>query len=57
MGKLAQQLCKQSQVKCYAKGGAVHGDEKMDRALIKKAVKAEALTGKKAGGKVKSCCK
>ena len=53
MGKLAQQLSKQSQVKCYAKGGAVHTDEKMDRALIKKAVKAEALTGKKCGGAAK----
>ena len=47
MGKLAQQLSKQSQVKCFAKGGMVkHDDEKMDRALIKKAVKPEALTGK-----------
>ena len=53
MGKLAQQLGGQSQVKVFAKGGAVHGDEKMDRALIKKAVKKEALTGKKCGGKVK----
>jgi hypothetical protein len=53
MGKLAQQLSKQSNVKCYAKGGAVHTDEKMDRALIKKVVKAETLTGKKCGVKVK----
>jgi hypothetical protein len=34
----------------YAKGGAVHGDEKEDKALIKKEVKADALKdkGKKA---------
>ena len=55
MGKLAQQLSKQSNVKCYAKGGAVHTDEKMDRAMVKKMVKPSALTGKKAGGKVTSC--
>jgi hypothetical protein len=44
--------CSQPGFKMYAKGGAVHSDEKMDRALIKKAVKKEALTGKKCGGKV-----
>ena len=39
------------QVKPYAKGGKVHNDEAMDKALIKKAVKKEALTGLKKGGK------
>jgi len=58
MSKLAQQLGGQCQAKVFAKGGKVkHADEKMDRALIKKAVKKEALTGKKAGGKVKGRCK
>lgn len=53
MGKLAQQLSKQSQVKVFAKGGAVHDDAAMDAAQIKKMVKPSALTGKKCGGKVK----
>lgn len=53
MGKLAQQLSKQSQVKVFKKGGAVHSDEAMDRKLVKKMVKGDALTGKKCGGKVK----
>ena len=52
MGKLAQHLCGQSNVpKMYAKGGAVHSDAKMDKALIKKVVKPAAL--KACGGKVK----
>lgn len=37
----------------YAKGGAVHSDEKMDRGLVKKMVKPAALTGKKCGGRAK----
>jgi hypothetical protein len=40
-------------LKVYKKGGAVHGDEKMDRAMVKKMVKPGALTGKMCGGKVK----
>lgn len=40
--------------KAFKKGGSIkHDDEAQDRALIKKAVKAESLTGKKTGGKVK----
>jgi hypothetical protein len=50
MGKLAQQLGGQSDVKVFKKGGAVHGDEAMDRAMVKKMVKPAALTGKKCGG-------
>jgi hypothetical protein len=53
MGKLAKQLGGQSQVKVFKDGGAVHKDEKMDKTLVKKMVKKEALTGKKGGGKVK----
>ena len=54
MGNLAKQLGGQSQVKCYAKGGAVkHDDAKEDKAMIKKMVKPEALTGKACGGKAK----
>lgn len=42
------------QVRPYKKGGEVkHDDEAADRALIKKAVKKEALTGKKSGGKMR----
>ena len=56
MGRLAKVMQGQSQpgLKAYKDGGQVkkHDDEKMDRALIKKAVKPEALTGKKCGGKV-----
>lgn len=37
----------------YKKGGAVkHEDEKADKALVRKMVKKEALTGKKEGGKI-----
>ena len=43
-------------MKKKAKGGAVHDDEAMDRALIKKAVKPSALTGKKKGGMVCKKC-
>lgn len=50
MGKLAQQLGGQSQVKVFAKGGKVHDDVKEDKALIAKALKAKGL---KCGGKVK----
>jgi hypothetical protein len=47
---LAKQLGGQSQVKCYAKGGAVkHDDAKEDKAMIKKMVKPEARK-KNAGG-------
>lgn len=54
MGKLAQQTGGQSQVKVYAKGGAVkHTDETEDKKMIKKMVKPSALTGKACGGKVK----
>ena len=53
MGKLAQQLGGQSQVKVFKKGGAAHSDEPMDRKLVKKMVKPAALTGKKCGGKAK----
>lgn len=53
MGKLAQQLGGQSQVKVFAKGGSVHSDAPMDRALVKKMVKAPALTGKACGCKMK----
>lgn len=41
MGKLAQQLSGQSQVKVFKKGGMVHSDEKQDKVLIKKMIKAE----------------
>ncbi len=37
----------------YKKGGKVHSDEAMDKALIKKMVKPEARTARKDGGKVK----
>ena len=50
MGKLAQQLGGQSQVKVFAKGGMVHEDVKQDKALIKKVLKEKGL---KCGGKVK----
>ncbi len=50
MGKLAQQLGGQSQVKCFKKGGMVHDDVKQDKALIKKVLKEKGL---KCGGKVK----
>ena len=51
MGKLAQQLGGQSQVKVFAKGGTVHDDDvKQDKALIKKVLKEKGL---KCGGKVK----
>ena len=54
MGKLAQQLGKQSQVKVFAKGGAVHSDIAEDKKLIKKVVKPSAIKqGMKKGG----CCK
>jgi len=53
MSGLAKQLSGQGQLKCFAKGGAVHGDEKMDRKLVKKMVKKGALTGKACGGKAK----
>lgn len=53
MGKLAQQLSKQSQVKVFAKGGTVHDDAAMDRKMVKKMVKPAALTGMKKGGKCK----
>lgn len=43
--------------KPFKKGGAVHDDAAQDKAMLKKAVKADCLTGKKAGGKVKACCK
>jgi hypothetical protein len=53
MGKLAQQLSGQSQVKCFAKGGAAKRDDAaMDVAQIKKMVKPAAL--KACGGKVKA---
>jgi hypothetical protein len=45
MGKLAQQLSCQSDVKCFAKGGKVHSDEKEDKAMVKAMVKPEALKG------------
>ena len=53
MGRLAKIMQGQSQpgLKAYKSGGAVHSDEKMDRAMIKKMVKPDAL--KKCGGKVK----
>jgi len=50
MGKLAQQLGGQSQVKCFKKGGLVHDDVKQDKALIAKELKARGL---KCGGKAK----
>lgn len=55
MGRLAKVVQGQSQpgLKAYKKGGAVHNDEKMDKAMVKKMVKPEALTGAKCGGKVK----
>ena len=36
----------------YKNGGAAHGDEAMDKALIKKMVKPEARTGKAEGGSI-----
>lgn len=56
MSKLAQQLGGQSQVKVFAKGGKVHTDAAMDKALIKKSVKPSALKAMKKGGK-SGCCK
>ena len=53
MSGLAKQLSGQGQLKVFAKGGKVHSDEKMDRALVKKMVKGKALTGKACGGKAK----
>jgi len=53
MSGLAKQLSGQGQLKVFAKGGAVHSDEKMDRKLVKKMVKKGALTGKACGGKAK----
>lgn len=53
MSNLAKQLGGQSQAKVFKKGGAVHGDEKMDRSLVKKMVKKGALSGKACGGKAK----
>lgn len=38
----------------YKKGGKVHADEAMDKALIKKMVKPEARTARKDGGRTKS---
>lgn len=51
MGSLAKQLGGQSQVKVCAKGGKVHGDEVMDKKLVKKMVKPAAL--KPSRGKMK----
>lgn len=56
MSKLAQQLGGQSQAKVFAKGGKVHDDAAMDKALIKKSVKPSALKAMKKGGK-SGCCK
>ncbi len=56
MGRNAQALSGQVQpgAQPYKKGGSVgHSDEVMDRKLVSKMVKKEALTGKKCGGKVK----
>lgn len=56
MGRLAKVVQGQSQpgLKAYKKGGNIkHDDEAQDRALLKKAVKSEALTGKMCGGSVK----
>lgn len=55
MGRNAQALSGQCQsgAQPFAKGGKVHGDEKMDRTLVKKMVKKGALTGKACGGKMK----
>jgi len=54
MGRLAKVKQGQSQpgLKAYKKGGAVHDDAQMDRAMVKKMVKPDALTGKMCGGKV-----
>ncbi len=58
MSGLAKQLQGQGQLKVFAKGGAVkggavkHDDVKEDKAMIKKMVKSNALTGKKKCGKV-----
>jgi hypothetical protein len=49
MGKLAQQLSGKSQVKVFAKGGAV----KSNPPPFKKSAKPEILTDKRCGGKVK----
>ena len=35
----------------YAAGGSVHSDAAQDRAMIERAVKPEALTGRKDGGR------
>lgn len=57
MGRLAKVMQGQCQsgLKAYKDGGKVmkHTDEKEDKAMIKKMVKPEALTGKKCGGAVK----
>jgi hypothetical protein len=56
MGRNAQACCGQVQpgAQPFKKGGVVkHSDAKQDKAMIKKAVKAECLTGKKCGGAVK----
>ena len=44
------------QTRPYKNGGAVQDDEAADRKLIKKTVKASALTGKKKGGAVCKKC-
>lgn len=56
MSKLAKQLAygKAAVGRVYKSGGPIkHDDEAQDKAMVKKMVKAEALTGKKMGGKVK----
>ena len=60
MGSLAKQMSGQSQVKCFAKGGAVHDDAAQDKVLIKKMIKAEGkkeAKSMKKGGKAKGGCK
>jgi len=51
MGKLAQQLSGQSQVKAYKNGGKVNDDAKADKKLIKEELKKSGCM--KRGGKVK----
>jgi len=59
MSKLAKQMAygKAAVGRVYKNGGPIkHDDVKEDRAMVKKMVKPDALTGKKGGGKVKKGC-
>jgi len=53
MAPASEAISRSGKYQNYKRGGKVsHDDEPEDRSLIKKMVKSDALTGKKAGGKV-----